>query len=1736
MDKVNEFITGLQTILDSPNLPRDDLVRVIQSTQREFLFSALTISTLSWPTRTHLELVKIVIGMPIPEPSPEAVVVDPTTSHEADPFFAAEYFDKLRTQLMQMPIQQLADSDGSWVRNIGFSIEATIMQACRRADALEKLEELTKSHNGQDYSHVRIYCAHVLGSGTLALRHWEAIARMMFTMFQILPFSTKTLASSSQLDDEHGDSMHPFIPRLVAHYSSWLQIVMQMIENHGQLLCRRMPTVIEDPATRQFRWGIPTLHSVTTVELLRNFLMRRIVLHHRPAPPVLRSSSSSTRGNGGNNNNSDSDSDSSMAWSSSIELISAEERRLEQIEQSMLSNIIARDASAVYGMMSEHHRLLQMFEEYTKNLDPINVVPGTIECLNFSLAHTCYGLAPILGFEEIALTQAMDMRKILECLGDMKATSLRTCYLPLYGCYPQGSGSVPAYAELLLLRMSTTLFNIDEPWGDIPKLLAPIKISGVTQAISVQLTKSLCNLAVYFDTFSLNTTVSSDTNGSLSTGNVLSLGSIGQRLMMCQFIRHPHADDSADILFDDQTSPIIVPDLAEIIDRSVEWICDFVVLACAFIPPRVLYTQLAATLDRMFMFYLSNGKVDSLVDAIKRIMFKQWLRLSSVRFVAPTNGQSEGQPLSLLIMVWSCVRRLLAPGRLSTENASVLDSASWQQTLALCCPESTVLAYIVMVQCIESARKLVNVATDSSGDGASEYTVTLNREGIKLLHSLERTLTVNGIEEWSTKKLLFVPHIYEASGDDSNSIELFAQTMFAGAMQLLSTSTHAEWTERLGLQGASLEFSERDMRIIACLVEHYVESAPSFFKLLPSLLTKASDGPLSPNQNAARTNPFKMPNIMLKPAPIESQYNPNACNIKEAVLQWRRNVTNIPFSESRKHIQELISECYPSNSKHYLEQVIVQFMEDEPIIGVELVIGSIANHMFKNQIVYSRRASPFYAIRNMFMPAGPPEAMSPPPKNAHTDDATHGVAQPKGEPVFNAVVGGKVRQHSHPRHSAILQQIQQHQQVPTTAERVATSDRASQAGKSALSYVADDEDQETVHAPTACHRILLLLTDLCYGNSFKETPIHMWLTDNLDNAPERVLRQYFDRLLNMEAPNFSNDLPLEPDWPKKVSATISLWTSDQRLVVRPFTHAAGLSVMRHVLENNGEHWSERWVKWAPTITKVIGDMFSRPTTSSLQAGIVNSMLLVPLPAVGRDPCFGQLSALQKHPLSILLNILTPESSVDQVAFADKRDWFLVHVQPRIIESLAENTIARDIFGAVLSSPACLYRVVPWFDVATSLVQNVPLSHGCPVTMRPVIAKRNFVSYLSPLARVLFAIALHADGDSIPVEYDGVDGDDDVGSEDQLLSGAAKTESPATLDSPFVGSSHDDNQEEEGAFSWQWMDEWLVLYISSRSSSSSSNNNNNNNNSKGDVNELNDTIDALLDVYTYSSLRGLRRSIENVITANCLHDKDIMQAILCRLFSKRPLDIFTLHSLRPRQMAPTAPSTPHSVTADSDASFRPGAEIYPLARRVLKLALDSTSGSENILGIERTSQLIGQCMWTICEEPDVRRNLIALKPRLIPKEQRPAAKETSMSQDTILQTTSGSLHITAEAVASSAAYALDRCVYLLGMLVAKESSDVQTRKLAVQLSHSRVFMATLMTTIGDSMRQFATLSATRDLLNTLWKASGNGEAVVEGVKISQVWTGVNFYTLAQRLSSQAPEEYTTWEYIQSLPTR
>ncbi|KAJ1953094.1 hypothetical protein EC988_003189, partial [Linderina pennispora] len=520
MDQIGEFIVSLQSLLDNPSTPRDALVSAIQPANRDFLANALAVATLSWPTRTHLELVKIVLSIPQPEVPLEQILADPTTSHEPQPFFGSIYFEQLRERLLRMPIQTLAMSDGAWLKNIGFSIEATILQVGQRISALEKADQQSRADEarlGQDLSRLRVYCAHILGHGIIDGSHWRAIAQMVFAMFHVLPWSARVMSSQ-------GGEIDLVVARLVVQYESWLQIVKQIFENHGPALCHRMPTVIEDPASRQFTWGIPTLHSVAATEVLRNFVVRRTLLR-TPTVYVPDNVMGEQELQG-------------IEWVAAPERMQELEQRLEQLEQTIMGQIITQDATAVYGMMTEMHHLLQILGGIN-GYDSELVVPGSEQCVAASLARACAGLAPILGFEVSVLSSAMDMSKLVACLNSMNATAMSGCYMALLGQFPQTTGVHAMYAEALTVRIATTVLNLDVSWADLGLNLSPMLIDGITPGLASRITRTLRVMSAMLDTFSLITSVPAESGELVTT--------LGQ-LMQYPFMARTYSESLATVV------------------------------------------------------------------------------------------------------------------------------------------------------------------------------------------------------------------------------------------------------------------------------------------------------------------------------------------------------------------------------------------------------------------------------------------------------------------------------------------------------------------------------------------------------------------------------------------------------------------------------------------------------------------------------------------------------------------------------------------------------------------------------------------------------------------------------------------------------------------------------------------------------------------------------------------------------------------------------------------------------------------------------------------------------------------------------------------------------------------------------------------------------------------------------------------------------------------------------------
>ncbi|KAJ1934888.1 hypothetical protein GGF37_006203, partial [Kickxella alabastrina] len=536
-------------------------------------------------------------------------------------------------------------------------------------------------------------------------------------------------------------------------------------------------------------------------------------------------------------------------------------------------------------------------------------------------------------------------------------------------------------------------------------------------------------------------------------------------------------------------------------------------------------------------------------------------------------------------------------------------------------------------------------------------------------------------------------------------------------------------------------------------------------------------------------------------------------------------------------------------------------------------------------------------------------------------------------------------------------------QVPTTAER------GSAPGPNPTSGAAT---VHTVRCPVACLRILLLLTALRYGSSLSDTPIHIWLTDCLDYAPVPLLQQYFTALLGSHAPKFSPDLPVEADWSKKAMAFVKLWAADHRIRARRMVLAASAAIICYALQDAGAHWAERWAEWAPTIAPVVAELFSKPAATALHEACVHAMLAMPLP-----PPAASAATADAHPLYMLARLMNPEDERGRPFFASSRDWFFTQAMPVVLAGLAAagSNTPREFLARLLSSVETMYAVVPWLDVATSLVQNVSLSRGFPVAMMPEVARANFVSFLSPLARVLLAISDHVEGrassdSGAAAEDDSASVPDTAATADSTAddpmspghssdSGGHDAAAAAGSDADADADADAETGSGEGDFNWPWLEENLVVYVVSSLHK----------------NALNDTIDALLDVYTHSSVRSLRRSIENVAVASSLHTPQIARIIVDRLMAKRPLDIFSLHSLRPRTLSEMATQALPPVAGvgilgvDPAGTFRPGAEIFPLACRILDLALGATTaagagaaGAEEGSSVAAVARLIEDQLW------------------------------------------------------------------------------------------------------------------------------------------------------------------------------
>ncbi|KAJ2883572.1 hypothetical protein IWW38_005529, partial [Coemansia aciculifera] len=379
-------------------------------------------------------------------------------------------------------------------------------------------------------------------------------------------------------------------------------------------------------------------------------------------------------------------------------------------------------------------------------------------------------------------------------------------------------------------------------------------------------------------------------------------------------------------------------------------------------------------------------------------------------------------------------------------------------------------------------------------------------------------------------------------------------------------------------------------------------------------------------------------------------------------------------------------------------------------------------------------------------------------------------------------------------------------------------------------------------------------------------------------------------------------------------------------------------------------------------------------------------------------------------------------------------------------------------------------LIPWLDIAALPTLSTGFSRRRLVAFDSSAAKEHFVSYLSPLTHILLAISNHIEGES--------------------------------------RGSGSGNAEE--SFNWQWLEDLLVVYV--RGSSSDSENHS-------------DTIDALLDVYTLSSVTSLRKSIENVAASICLTDSKAALSFLERVFSVRPLGISTLHELRPKVLSHMPPVT--DTPEDTKSAFRPSYELFPLAAQVLKLALHD--GSED--KVAEAVDIISVCFRAMARHLNTRRPTISLNPRLKSRGKLEAPL-TDLSDSAIKGLASAKAFKPDEAPASANAHALERSTYLLTLLLLNHGGINGAKHFVKSLASSSIILKSAVALVKPEMALFSTVPVTLKLLNLLWAAVDDGEAMVGDVRAEHIWSKVDFKHLAKRISDDSPDMHMTWPYVKA----
>ena len=736
-------------------------------------------------------------------------------------------------------------------------------------------------------------------------------------------------------------------------YDEWMKALLQIINQYPIKIYKSAPAVVEEHGTGCFTRGLPTLHSIVTTETLRNLLLRRMFFVKSAMLTPIQFSTSQQL--------------SPQADAMAISLYTQEVNR-DHLETSLLRSVINGDASNVYAMIIDCHKLLQIYYQLNRRQHGLEsqAIEMDIEKRSLlSLKWASGGLAPILGFNEQEFWDSMNMSQLLARLNQIKLLS-RNIQLAHVEFCPSDAKAYPRYLESLLVQTISRLLDLQTISGKsltttIEAIIAPSIQNNQWLMVAGKVVQTI---VLYADIFTVHTGLFMSTsltceltdehkaNLAVPVSTIWEAFAEGLKGTQCAFV-----SNNDPILF--EGVPAIMPFVIQTqctafrwqLQRFLdEWLCAIVHVQSPD-NNRTMFAKLITSLHHSpsalgnlsFPVLNAQNAVSMVQFSIPGAMYTFFDRM-------PSSGLT------------------IAPGLLN-------DNDLWKSNLIYFLSDIPSVAYS-LCECFHQNSAFLD----------SSSTLEIGRDQI----------------HWLTKAEM---RLFEAPYDPILSEEYAPfnsekDPVVRAAISLLRFGSIDILLECIGYP-KTLTLSSEQIQGYLKLMEYWAsEAVYSSQRLYNAILNSKypADTPLP-----ISSNPLYTPCLMdaYKPPSDKEQADALSKEIQLGTEKWINQSAQLSYSMFDVYAEQLIFPCYPSVSRFIMDHVLVRYMCLDPIGGTDRIIRLLSHKMLVKKCRYNHRNSPFTTIRSLFYTT-PPASSTSRLVSGNTSD------NKPPSPIYTSVVGGRV--------------------------------------------------------------------------------------------------------------------------------------------------------------------------------------------------------------------------------------------------------------------------------------------------------------------------------------------------------------------------------------------------------------------------------------------------------------------------------------------------------------------------------------------------------------------------------------------------------------------------------------------------------------------------------------------------------------------------------------------------------